>query len=155
MPDDTTTLREMHTADRRRSLGSRGESLAARFLEANGYRLVLSNFKAAIGRNFNGAEVTGEIDIIAFDGDTLCFIEVKTRVSDEYTSPLSAIDLRKQRQIARAARVYRSIFGIRDVPVRYDAVSVLMPPAGKPRVSLRKGYWSEASLRKKQWRDDL
>ena len=155
MPDDTTTFARCIPQTGADLLAAAENRLLRAFLEANGYRLVLSNFKAAIGRNFNGAEVTGEIDIIAFDGDTLCFIEVKTRVSDEYTSPLSAIDLRKQRQIARAARAYRSIFGIRDVPVRYDAVSVLMPPAGKPRVSLRRGYWSEASLRKKQWRDDL
>ena len=155
MPDDTITLSELHTADPRRILGSRGEALAARVLKAGGYRLVLLNFKAPIGRNLNGAEVTGEIDIIAFDGETLCFVEVKTKATDEFSSPLSTIDLRKQRQIARTARVYRSIFGIRDIPVRYDAVSVLIPAAGRPLVSVHKGHWSEAVLQKKRWRDSL
>ena len=133
----------------------RGEKLAARFLEANGYHLVLSNFKVPIGRNRNQAEITGEIDLIAFDGDVLCFIEVKSKESDSFASPFSAISLRKQRQITRTARVYRKIFGIRDIPVRYDAVSVIVTPEGIPRVQLSKGYWTEESLRKKVWREEF
>ncbi|MGE3466032.1 MAG: YraN family protein [Pyrinomonadaceae bacterium] len=61
------------------ALGERGEGLAAEYLIDNGYRLVVSNFKVPVGRNRRGAQVTGEIDIVALDGETLCFIEVKTR----------------------------------------------------------------------------
>src|SRR5205823_4987162 len=93
-------------ADRRPELGASGERLAVRFLENNGYRVVLSNFKVPVGRNSKGAQVTGEIDIIALDGETLCFVEVKTRRSDEFTPLTSNVDLRKQRQIIRTAKVY-------------------------------------------------
>ncbi|NOT46696.1 MAG: hypothetical protein HOP17_02955, partial [Acidobacteria bacterium] len=56
-----------------RTLGEMGENLAAVHLQQHGYRLVLANFKAPIGRNTNNAQVTGEIDLIAFDGEVLCF----------------------------------------------------------------------------------
>jgi putative endonuclease len=138
-----------------RSLGARGEALAARHLERNGYRLVLANFKAPIGRNANEAQITGEIDIIALDGETLCFVEVKTRTSDEFTGPLSAVDLRKQRQIIRTARVYRRTFGIRGIPVRYDVVTVLAHPGEAPVIELVKGFWSEARFRKRNWSGDI
>lgn len=95
-----------------RFVGSKGESLAAKYLTANGYRLVMSNFKTPLGRNTNGAEITGEIDIIALDGETLCFIEVKTRMQDDFASPAQAVTLRKQRQIIRTAKIYRRIFGV-------------------------------------------
>ncbi len=61
-----------------RRIGEAGEKLAARFLLKNGYRLVAANFKVPVGRNQVGATVTGEIDLIAFDEETLCFVEVKT-----------------------------------------------------------------------------
>ena len=86
-------------------IGKTGEEMAARFLLKNGYDLVVSNFKVPIGRNRKGVQVSGEIDIIALDGEVLCFVEVKTRSSDEFSTPLSAVDLRKQRQITRTARV--------------------------------------------------
>src|SRR3982750_188051 len=103
-----------------RLLGERGEALAAEFLQENGYRLVVSNFKVPIGRNSRGAEVTGEIDLIALDGETLCFIEVKTRTSNELYQPSAAVTLRKQRQIIRTAKVYRKIFQISRTRHRYD-----------------------------------
>src|SRR5260221_1300981 len=81
------------------SLGDSGEALAARFLRRSGYRLVVANFKVPVGRNSIGAQVTGEIDLIALDGETLCFVEVKTRRSEEFTPAITNGDLRKQRQI--------------------------------------------------------
>ena len=136
-----------------RTLGDLGERLAAEHLVKNGYRLVMANFKVPIGRNTNEAQVTGEIDLIAFDGDTLCFIEVKTRTSDEFAGPLAAVDLRKQRQIIRAARVYRRIFGIREVKYRYDAISILI--GQPPIIQLIRGFWNEGKFRKKAWSGDI
>ncbi len=136
-----------------RSLGDLGERIAAKYLESNGYRLVIANFKVPIGRNANNAQVTGEIDIIAFDGETLCFIEVKTRSSDEFASPLSAVNLRKQRQIIRTSRVYRRMFGIRDISHRYDVVTIVM--GRNPTVELIKGFWSEAKFKKRAWTGDI
>lgn len=132
-------------------VGQIGEELAAGFLERKGYRLVLANFKVPVGRNSRGVSVTGEIDLIALDADVLCFVEVKTRSSDEFASPLAAVDLRKQRQIIRAAKVYRKIFSINEVKFRYDVVSIVLVENARPKIELFKGYWTEEKFRKKSW----
>lgn len=131
--------------------GEYGERLAADFLQNIGFRLVISNFKVPVGRNRLGVSVTGEIDLIALDGDTVCFVEVKTRSSDEFASPLAAVDLRKQRQITRTARVYRRIFNLRGVKFRYDVVSIVLGSENKPRVEFFVNYWTEEKFRKKFW----
>lgn len=135
----------------RQSLGERGEALAADFLINNGYRLVVANFKVPVGRNSKGVQVTGEIDIIALDGETLCFIEVKTRRSDVFTPVITSVNLRKQRQIIRTARVYRRIFGVREMEYRYDVVTVLMPKHAQAEIELNKGFWTESKFRKQTW----
>ncbi len=132
-------------------VGQIGEELAARFFEKKGYRLVLANFKVPVGRNRLGVAVTGEIDLIALDGDVLCFVEVKTRSSDEFASPLAAVDLRKQRQIIRTAKVYRKVFSISEVKFRYDVVSIVLVENSRPKIELFKGYWTEEKFRKKFW----
>lgn len=132
-------------------LGSRGETLAAEYLVSSGYRIVVTNFKVPVGRNSKGVQVTGEIDIIAIDGDTLCFIEVKTRRSDEFAPVITAVDPRKQRQITRTAKVYRRIFGVRDIEYRFDVVAVLLPKHSEPEIELTKGFWSESKFRKHRW----
>lgn len=134
-------------------LGESGERLAAQFLMEKGYRLVATNFKVPVGRNSKGVQVTGEIDLIALDGETLCFIEVKTRRSDEFAPVIAAVDLRKQRQIIRTARVYRRIFVTAEIEHRYDVVTVLMPKTANPKIELIKGFWSESRFRKQTWTD--
>ena len=135
-------------------IGARGENLAARFLNKEGYHLVLSNFKVPVSRNIRGAIVTGEIDLIAYDEDKLCFIEVKTRSSDEFASPLAAVDLRKQRQIIRAARMYRKIFHLPKARIRYDVISIVLPENERPRIELFKNYFREEKFRKNLWADE-
>src|SRR5438067_10186430 len=93
-------------------LGKLGEQYAAAYLEQRGYRLVAANFTLPVGRNLRGAVVNAEIDLVAYDHDTLCFIEVKTRASDWFAPPQVNVDLRKRRQITRAARVYRRMLDI-------------------------------------------
>ncbi len=137
------------------SVGERGEELAARFLRHNGFRLVAANFKVPIGRNRRGAAVTGEIDLIALEQTTLCFVEVKTRSSAEYASPLSAINLRKQRQIIRTAKIYRKIFHVHHLNFRYDAVSVILSDFEKFEIELVRNFWNEDKFRKKYWNDEL
>ncbi len=132
-------------------IGQIGEDLAAQYLMRNDYHLVLANFKVPIGRNRLGAQVTGEIDLIAFDEDALCFVEVKTRSSDEFASPLAAVNLRKQRQIIRTARVYRKIFRLNNVKSRYDVVSIVLIKNARPKIELFKGFWTESKFRKKSW----
>lgn len=104
-----------------------------------------------MGRNSKGVAVTGEIDIIALDGETLCFVEVKTRRSDAFASPEANVDLRKQRQITRTAKLYRRLFNIHDMTYRYDVVTILMPPNGEPAVTVLKDYWQDSRFRKRSW----
>jgi putative endonuclease len=136
-------------------LGREGEALAARYLTDNGYRIVMTNFKVPVGRNSQGAQVTGEIDIIALDQETLCFVEVKTRRSADFTPVITAVDLRKQRQITRTARVYRRIFRVFEMPYRFDVVTVLMPASGEPKTELSQGFWDESKFRKRSWHREM
>jgi putative endonuclease len=131
--------------------GRIGEELAARYLERKGYRLVVSNFRVPVGRNRVGTQVTGEIDIIALEGEVLCFIEVKTRSSEEFEPAISAVNLRKQRQIIRAARAYRRIFNITGIEYRYDVVTIVKDADGPAKVELTRGLWTEAKFRKRSW----
>ena len=148
------------------ALGRRGERIAADVLERAGYRLVAANFKLPVGRNLRGAIVQAEIDLVAYEGETLCFVEVKTRASDRFAAPEANVDLRKQRQISRAARVYRRTLGVASAPFRYDVVSVVLPPAtgedeadataareSRPRVELLRNFWTDAKFRKRRWID--
>lgn len=136
-------------------LGERGEQLAATFLERKGFRLVAANFIVPVGRNRRNAIIHAEIDLIAYDKDVLVFIEVKTRTSADFAAPETAVDLRKQRQITRAARSYRRIFRLRGSSFRYDVVSVVLPDEkSKPKIKLFKSFWSESKFRKLRWSNE-
>jgi putative endonuclease len=134
-------------------LGRRGEELAAAFLQQAGYQIVAANFVLPVGRNRNDAVVSVEIDLVAYEGPTLCFVEVKTRASDWFAAPSANVDLRKQRQIIRAARAYRRIFGLTETPYRYDVVSIVLPAAEEGpralRIELLRNFWSEDKFRKR------
>ncbi|MDQ3473972.1 MAG: YraN family protein [Acidobacteriota bacterium] len=80
-------------------LGRRGEELAAAYLDQLGFQIVAANFTVPVGRNRNDAVVSVEIDLVAYEGPVLCFVEVKTRASDWFASPTANVDLRKQRQV--------------------------------------------------------
>ena len=135
------------------SLGALGESYAAAYLEQLGYRLVAANFTLPVGRNRRGAIINAEIDLIAYDNNTLCFIEVKTRASDWFAPPQVNVDLRKRRQISRAARAYRQMLGIEDQLYRYDVITVIPneKDPSTPEVELLRSFWSDESLRKRRW----
>ena len=135
-----------------RRLGERGEQLAAEFLARRGFRLVAANFIVPIGRNRRNALVNAEIDLIAYDGATLVFIEVKTRSSADFAAPETAVDLRKQRQIIRAAKVYRKIFHITNRNFRFDVIAIILPEnSTKPQIEHFNGFWTESKFRKKIW----
>jgi len=138
------------------ALGEYGERLVAEYLKRQGYRIVATNFITPIGHSRTGRQITGEIDIVAYDESvrpfTLAFIEVKTRSSDEIAAPETAVDIRKQRQIIRAARVYRRITEVSEEPYRYDVASVVIKPGAKPAVTLRRGYFSEQRFGQSGWR---
>jgi putative endonuclease len=106
------------SADRRprhQRIGARGEQDAYFHLRKLGYRMV--------ARNFRSPRCQGEIDLIGWEGDVLCFIEVKTRTSRDVKPPEAAVDRHKRREVAQAAREY-----LRRLPSscqwRFDIVSV-------------------------------
>ena len=139
-------------------LGRRGEELAIEHLTRLGYRVVVTNFSVPIGRNRRDTLINAEIDVVAYDGPTLCFIEVKARASDDFAPPHVNVDLRKRRQIVRAARAYRAMFGLMNASYRYDVVTVVSPSTAKPeddqpRIELLKNFWTDEKLRKRNWYD--
>lgn len=97
--------------------GRRGEDLAHRHLRSRGYTV--------IGRNYRTLNGSAEVDLIARYGDTTVFIEVKTRASEEYGSPDSAVDAEKRRKIRRAAMDFLRLKGDDTVPVRFDIINVV------------------------------
>lgn len=100
----------------RDTLGDRGENLAARHLRNLGYKIIMRNFNCAIG----------EIDIIARDGKTLVFVEVKTRAYDDPT-PEEQVNPEKQHQITKAAQFYLTRYGVPQPPARFDVVAIIWP----------------------------
>jgi len=96
-------------------LGKRGEEIAVSLLKDNGYKILLKNYKTKLG----------EIDIIASDKGTICFIEVKTRQSDRFGLPVEAISVFKQRQISKVALVFLKERNLLDKKARFDVVSIL------------------------------
>jgi putative endonuclease len=101
-------------ANERRQLGIDGERAAERFLRRRGYTIVERNYRCRLG----------EVDLIALDRRTVVFVEVKTRRSTRFGSPVDDVDLRKQRQIARAAECYLDAHRLHDRAVRFDVVAV-------------------------------
>jgi putative endonuclease len=108
-------------------LGKTGEEIAVRLLKNNGYRIITRNYRTKLG----------EIDIIAEDKDTLCFIEVKTRNSDRFGLPCEAVFSAKQKQIAKAALGYLKEHKLLERKARFDVVSILNCAEG-PKIDLIK-----------------
>lgn len=100
-----------------KTLGQRGEAAAARYLKRLGYKIV------ARGTHIR----RGEIDIIAVDGRTIVFVEVKTRDSSVAGEPHEAVDLKKQDRLTRLALVYLKRRRLLDYPARFDVVSIIWP----------------------------
>ena len=101
------------TASKAKNTGSRGEVLAAEYLEEKGYEIR--------ERNFYGPG--GEIDIICRDRDVLVFVEVKSRKSRSFGDPLEWVDARKQERIGETANEYMSLQE-NDLDCRFDIVTV-------------------------------
>lgn len=100
----------------KRSVGTQNEKIAADYLTERGYRILWQNFRCK----------SGEIDIIAKDGEYLVFLEVKYRANTAKGLPQEAIDYRKIQKISRTARYYMLINGISmEHPCRFDVVTIL------------------------------
>ncbi|MBF0318913.1 MAG: YraN family protein [Nitrospirae bacterium] len=106
--------------------GKYGEWLAARYLKKGGYSILKRNYKNPIG----------EIDIIAMDAETIVFVEVKTRTSDEFGEPVEAIDYKKRKKIINTARLYLRKHGSTPA-ARFDLVGISLGKSGREIIHLK------------------
>ena len=103
------------------TLGQRGEAAAAKFLRRLGYKIV------ARGNRLD----PGELDLVAVDGRTVVFVEVKTRESAATGHPVEAVDADKQRRLTRLAVTFLKRHGLLDYPSRFDVVAITWPPGAR------------------------
>jgi putative endonuclease len=107
-------------------LGDKGERKAVRFLKKLGYRILERQHQAQFG----------EIDIIAIDGKQIVFVEVKTRRTTDAGQPFEAVDLTKQKKIARAALAWLKSQRRLNQPCRFDVISILWESeTGSPEIT--------------------
>jgi putative endonuclease len=104
----------------RRRLGDRGEKLALQYLTEHGYVVLATNYACR----------EGEIDVVCRDGDTLAFVEVKTRRGSLFGAPEEAVTPAKIAHVASAAAKYLAEYGMESCPWRIDVVAVALGPAG-------------------------
>jgi putative endonuclease len=112
--------------------GRSGEDLAAEFLRRRGLEILHRNYRCR----------AGEIDIVARDGDTVVFVEVKERRTATHGTAVEAVTWRKRQRISRAARVYAAVHGLSDAPMRFDVLGIDWGADG-PRVRHEAGAFSE------------
>jgi putative endonuclease len=109
----------------RQQRGKQGERIAADYLRRQGYRIQHQNYRC--GR--------GEIDIIAWDGSTLVFVEVKTKGQSAFGAPQAMVGRRKQQTIAYVAMTYIQQYQVRNAALRFDVVAITLPSGGMPEVT--------------------
>ena len=105
--------------------GKKGEEIAVRYLQSKGYRIIERNYRSR----------WGEIDIVAKDGGTVVFVEVKCRRSESFGDPQSAVGANKQRKVSRMSLAYLKEKNLYPCDARFDVVAVKMLPGGS-RVEL-------------------
>lgn len=96
-------------------LGKRGENAAAKFLDARGYEIIERNWKC----------FAGEADIVALDGDTLVFVEVKTRRNCSKGFPSEHVDAKKRSKYEKIALAYVADYYACEIPIRFDIISIV------------------------------
>ena len=106
--------------DTRRMTGIRGEEEAARFLQRCGYAILDKNVRIR----------AGEIDLVAREGKTLVFVEVKTGRDLAGDPPQASVNTRKQNKLGKLAHGYLKAKRLREVPCRFDVVSVILNDEG-------------------------
>lgn len=110
---------------KRKQEWQRAEDLAASHLRRQGYKILHRNIR--LGRF--------EVDIIARKGDTVAFVEVRSREDDSVSAPEESVRHTKRQHLRAAARRYLARHGEPDVYYRFDVMGVVMPPAERPRIT--------------------
>ncbi|MCB9384096.1 MAG: YraN family protein [Bryobacterales bacterium] len=113
--------------------GRRGEELAYRHLQREGYKVVARNYRSKSGK--------GEIDLLGWDGEMLACVEVKTRKNADFGRPEEFVGSEKQRHLIQAAHNYARRAKVDPARLRYDVVSVVLEPA--PVIELYKDVFTE------------
>jgi putative endonuclease len=109
----------------RDTLGRRGEDEAAKYLRSIGYRIVATRERI----------LRGDIDLVALDGRTVVFVEVRSRSSTAHGHPAETVGYHKQRRVAQLATAYIRRHRLEDCSVRIDVVTVTFDgPEGRPQV---------------------
>jgi putative endonuclease len=98
-----------------KQLGAFGEDIACSYLESKGYKIIERNFSCR----------AGEVDIIGIDGDTIAFIEVKSRTGVSYGNPSEAVGFTKKGRIVKTALFYMTKHSLFDYMCRFDVIEVL------------------------------
>jgi putative endonuclease len=109
----TKRLRDFSSLPHARARGAAAEEAAERYLRSQGYRIVERNLTTRLG----------EIDVVALDGETLCFVEVKARASGEYGRAIEAVGRRKQERLTRVAKMFLARNRSRR-PCRFDVLGM-------------------------------
>src|SRR2546428_14185502 len=104
------------------NVGNIGETVALQYLLKKGYDVVARNF--CIGN--------GELDIISYHGESLVFIEVKTRSRRDAFAPQVAVTLRKEEQIVRLANAFCHRYGLEEIPIRFYVVAITIDQGSAP-----------------------
>jgi putative endonuclease len=120
-------------AEPQHTVGKAGEEAAVQYLCQQGYRILERNYRCRFG----------EIDLIARDGKTLAFIEVKTRRSQRFGPPAAAVTFEKQRHLIKASLVYLTQKGKADELCRFDVVTIEVD-SQEPRIELIKDAFQPA-----------
>ncbi|MEX0927786.1 MAG: YraN family protein [Balneolales bacterium] len=112
--------------------GAGGEDMAVEFLEDKGYVILDRNYRF----------MRGEVDIIAFVGREIVFVEVKTRSSLSHGTPEGAVDTVKKKQIKKVAEAWLHERKMEGAPVRFDVIAILEPKAREKRIKHFEGaFW--------------
>lgn len=120
--------------DFRKVLGARGEDLAVKYLKKKGYKVIERNYRCQ----------WGEIDLVAREGDTLVFVEIKSRSSSGFGLPQDAVDRFKQGKLIEVARAYLAERRLtEDITMRFDVVAVQLTQSG-PDIELIKDAFGGA-----------
>ena len=121
--------------DYKRRLGRRGEEIAVAYLRRQGYRILARNWRCA----------AGELDIVAREGETLAFVEVRTRRGDRFGTPEESITPAKQAKLVELAQTYLQENGLSDENWRIDVVALEMDRRGRlKRLNLiRNAVWGQ------------
>ncbi|WP_019532516.1 YraN family protein [Paenibacillus ginsengihumi] len=108
----------------RRQLGTAGEQAAENYVIGQGYVVLARNWRCR----------TGELDLVALEGETLVFIEVRTRSagSVSFGTPQESVDPRKRRKVLETARVYVHQHRLHDRQIRFDVIAVVADEQGVP-----------------------